>query len=188
MNRATLAAAVLVGLVASVVLQRCFAPDPEVRYRDVQVPVEVLVAQEPDTVVQFRERIVFRRVEAEQVATAPAAAIPDVFAFCSSAGWHQAQRELALQPGADTLIVQPAPPTQLLLRSFVYDRGALTLIGPRSNGDLWRGDYQVGSRFQGRVMGDSVLVQSHRFGWVRTWGERALWAGAGAALGYAVTR
>lgn len=160
--------------------------EPPVRYRDVVVTDTLILRGEPDTIVRFVERIVYRTVQAEQQAVAPRAALPDVASFCSAAGW-------SLQV-ADTSSSSPdslphtAPASVLLLRSFSYDDGDLTLIGPRSNGDLWRGDYRVGRRFQGRVMGDSVFVQTDRWSGARTWIERALWVGGGVAAGYLVAQ
>lgn len=175
-----------IGLALGLLLMRFLAgdPEPQVRYRTVVVPESVIVAQEPDTVVRFVERIRYREVEPEQVATAPKAALPDVAAFCSAAGWVEASAGVdSVPPGQP---VGPPVPPMLLLRSFAYDDGALTLWGPRSDGELWRGDYQVGRKFRGTVQGDGVFIQADRLDRWKQLGERALWVGAGAAIGYAV--
>lgn len=149
------------------------------RYRTVEVPVEVLVQGEPDTVTQWRDRIVTRTVQAEVQATAPETALPDINAFCGAAGWRA--------PG-DTIHSRgntPAPDPRLLIRSFVYRDGELQAWGPRSDGDLWSGTYRVRAPFEATVSGDSLFVQGSRWAGWRTWGERALWIGAGALAGYA---
>lgn len=182
----------LAGAVIAVVLWRMLAPAPapDIRYRTAFVPKEVLVAGEPDTVVKFVERIVWRTAPPEQVAVAPDAALPDVAAFCGAAGWVQQPAEpsagLDSVPPGQTM--GPPLPRVLLLRSFDYQDGELTLWGPRSDGDLWRGDYRVGRRFRGTVAGDSVFIQADRYGHWKTFGERALWMAGGAALGYAVSQ
>lgn len=192
MDRQEFVGAALLGFGIAWLIAGFFRPDPVIRYRHVEVPETVIVQGEPDTIVQIRERLVFRTVEPEQTAIAREAAQPDVAAFCAAAGWvsrTEARRVVddrySVAVADSTLGPPPVEPNRLLLiRSFEYDRGAFTIWGPLSTGDLWRGDYRVGARFQGRVVGDSVLIQSRRFGWVREWGTRALWAGGGAMLGY----
>ncbi len=184
--------AFVVGAIAGAAVLRSLlgSPAPEIRYRTAFLPESVLVQGEPDTVVRLVERIEYRQAPPERVAVAPQAARPDVATFCGAAGWTPQPIEPAAgvdsaPPGQPT---GPPIPRALLLRSFDYDDGDLTLWGPRSDGALWRGDYRVGSRFRGTVSGDSVFVQVDRFGHWRQFGERALMVGAGAALGYVVAQ
>lgn len=184
MKRLLLAAGL--GLALGLLVMWGLRPDPEVRYRNVEVPVEVLVKSEPDTIIRWQERIITREVEAEQVATAPAAALPDVSGFCGAAGW--------LAPGtvADSLPTPAVPPyssdPRLLIRSFAFRDGELQAWGPRSDGDLWSGRYRVSAPFEARVSGDSLFVTTDRWAGLKEWGGRALWAGAGAVAGYVVTQ
>lgn len=151
---------------------------PEVRYSRVVVPESVLVHQEPDTVVRLVERIRYRTVAAEVQATARGAAELEVREFCARPA------PIAVETGSP---VGPPVPAKLLIRSMAFDGAELRAWGPRSDGDLWSGSYQVRAPWRAAVMGDSLLVQGDRSAGLRRWAERAVWAGVGAGLGYAAS-
>lgn len=152
-NLLLIAAALVVGLG----IGWCGNPDPPPRYRTVEVTRNQIETAEPDTVVQFRERIVYRTVEPERVAVAPAGAVADVDAFCRGGGFVR----------ADSLDGADLPDPRLLIRSGRFSGKELTLTGPVSNGDLKSSDYRVRAPFQFRTTGDSILVQGSRWWWVR---------------------
>lgn len=147
-------------------------PAPVVRYRTVTVTKEHIMQGEPHVEVRFRDRIVYRTVEPEQVATAPQAAVTDVARFCAPSV------RTAL---ADTTAPEPDP--ALLLRSLTYDGHDLELWGPVSNGDLWRGSYRVHAPLTARVDGDSAIVRGQRLWWVKPAAKGAVLVGVGALLG-----
>lgn len=174
-----LAAAVAVGaLAAGWFLHR--TPAPVVRYRTVTVTDTVLREAEPRIEIRWRDRIVYRTAPAEQVATAPAAAVSEVQAFCAPA-----IARLDTIPGHPS---GPPIPRALLLRSGRLAGGHLTLWGPTSTGDDWRGDYRVRPPLTWRVDGDSVVVRASRWSGLRTWAGRAALLGLGAAAGYLAGR
>jgi hypothetical protein len=158
---------------AGVLVGWCARPDPPPRYRNVEVTRDQIEASEPDTVVQFRERIVYRTVEPEQVAVAPGGAVEDVDAFCRGGGFVR----------ADTLDGGGRPDPRLLIRSGSFSGRELVLTGPLSNGDLQQSSYRTRAPFQFRVTGDSVLVQGSRFWWVRPALTGAALLGAGYVAG-----
>src|SRR5690606_39129087 len=139
-------------------LRGCWMPEPAVVYRDVVVPREVLVRGEPDTVVRWRERIVYRTVTAEQRASAPGAAASDVQAFCAAAGWIAPGAPASPVPDADTLpgsaavaavgapsspsLPRPAAPLAFA-RSGRFDGRTLDLWAVTSAGDLRRETFRV---------------------------------------------
>lgn len=187
----------LVAVLLGGVLGRCTAPDYDVRYPDVVVPETVLVSGEPDTMASLRERVSSPVVQPEQTAVAPRAAQPDVASFCSAAGWT-VTRDTVLIPensggianapeGAGSPVMPLTQPTMLLIRSGVKKGDYLTLIGPRSDGDLFRGDYKVGGGdFQFRVAGGEAFVQRDRWHGVKTWAERIGIALVAGTTGYVV--
>ena len=76
---ALVALVLVVGAAAFVAGRRTARP---VEYRRVIVPA---VAPAPDTVVRWRERVIYRTVQAEQRAEAPGAGSQDVAEFCRAA-------------------------------------------------------------------------------------------------------
>jgi len=136
-----------------------FKPDPPVRYERVEVPKEVIIEQEPDTVVRWRERVVYRTPEPTQIAVAVDAAIPAVESFC---------RPVATMH-TDTVVVDP----QVLLRSVTTNPGwfladdDITMIGVSNTGALKAFHYSVRPGWSARTVGDSLLVRSPRFGVAR---------------------
>ena len=163
---AGLGAAALVGFG----LGRCGSPDPV--YRNVEVPVEVVrEVERVDTVISWKERVVFRTLPPVTIATAPGGAQSDVEAFCG--------------PIAVDTIREPV----LLLRSvrtapgwfFAPDRVFLT--GPLSNGDLRQLTYSARPGWQAHVLADTAVFQSPRFWWARELVEAGAYIGAGYLLG-----
>lgn len=175
---------------AAVLVVRAGIGDPEPRYRDVVVHDTVLIRQEPDTVVRWRDRIVHVYPEAEQVATAPDAAQPDVVGFCTAAGWNPpGAPALTADTAADAPLRHPIPvarlPPRLLIRSGTYDDGSLALFGVLSTGDLQRRDYDVRAPFSFRAVGDSVIVEGSRWDGVWAVMKAAALVGGGYVLGEA---
>lgn len=147
------------------------APAP-VRYQRVVVSDTVIQRGEPVVEKRFVDRVIYRTVPAEQVATAPQAAVSDVAKFCAPAV------RTAL---ADTASPEPAP--SLLVRSLTYNGRDLEVWGPLSTGDLWRGSYRAHAPLSARVDGDSLLVRSARLWWVKPAAKGALLVGVGAVVG-----
>lgn len=177
------AALAVLMLVIGVLFGRLFfTPDPPPpRYQRVIVPESVLVIGKPDTIVKWRERIVWRTAQPEQVATATDAALPEVSAFCGAAGWV-----IQPAPGGDT-VPPPLPPARLLLTAGTYDGRELRQWGVLSNGDAWSAEYRVRAPLQWTVTGDSLLVQGHRMSGLRVWAERAAWVAGGLVVGQLVS-
>lgn len=111
-----------------------------------------------DTVVTWRERVVYRTLPPVQVRTAPGGAEDDVARFCP-------------EPPADTATPPPAP--QLLLRSvrteagWFFGRDRVIATGPLSTGDLQQLEYLARPGWQVHVHGDTAVFQSPRFGVVK---------------------
>jgi len=153
---------ILVGAFVGITLYANFGPQPEPTYRNVEVPVERIVEVEKiDTIVQWRERIVYRHVPAAQIATAPDAGQPDVDTFCSEAVANALRTDSI---ATDTIVVPP----QLLLRSvrvtdpWFFGKPGLILTGPTSAGDLRQLTYDVRDGFEARVHGDTAIVRFPR--------------------------
>ena len=178
-------------LVVGAFLGHVLTPDPPPLYSTVTV-TDTLIRQveRVDTVVSWRERIVYRRPPAETRATAPGGAVPDVSAFCADA----VESALAAAapdstPAASPRSTSVSAPT-LLLRSIREEPGWLPLTstrliatGPLSTGDLRQLTYRVHDGYQLHTMGDSLLVQSPRF-WLVREGVRGLpWAALGFLVG-----
>lgn len=187
----TAAAGVLVVVLIAFGLGRCSAPDPEPQYREVQVPVEsIREVERVDTVVTWRERIVYRTVEPTIIAVADSGGVPDVATFCAES-IERAVREVATDSGPRTLADRPP---SLLLRSarvspgWFFAKDELYLTGPRSDGSLWQGTYSVRNGWQAHVRGSDVLVQSPRSAIVRELLEAGVWLGGGLAAGYVLGR
>lgn len=166
------------------------APDPV--YTEVEVPVHVIEQVEVvDTVVKWQERIVYIEVEPEQVAVADSGAVSDVEAFCAQAVEAERERARAIASAEEMEGAELArPDPMLLLRSFRHEKGwwlqkdKIIATGPRSDGSLWQGTFDVRDGFQGHVRGPEMLVQSPRGGLIRDLIEIAV----PAALGYGACR
>jgi hypothetical protein len=153
-------------------------PPPEVFYETVEVPVQVIVEREPDTVRTFVDRVVTVQSEPVQVAIAPAAVVDRVHSFCAP---------VVAEITRDTVYV---PETELLLRSVSHRPGwfwakdQLLLTGLTNLGDLEARDYQVRPGFTARAYGSDVLVQYPR---MSLWRDVAEWAVV-AGITYALVR
>lgn len=172
---------VVVGLAASLAffLGVRSGPDTEVVYERVEVPVEVILEREPDTIRTFIDRVRTVEVEPIQVAISPAAVVREVTAFCKP-----------LVPIIKTDTVYVLPDTQMLLRSVTHDPGwfiskdHILLTGVTNYGDLVAMDYAVRDGFTARTVGNELLVQQPRLGLLRDITEIAIIAG----LTFVITR
>lgn len=171
------AARIVAGMAIGVFAYANFGPEAEVLYRNVEVPVPVIQEVERvDTVVTWKERIVYRTVKAEQIATAAGGGRGDVERFCGD--------NTAPQDSANV----PQPITQLLLRSarledgWFFQKDRLILTGPLSNGDLRQLTYSTRGSFQTHVHGDTVIVQYPRTALLKQGAE----FGAFLILGYVI--
>jgi len=170
----------LAGALAYYVL---FSPTEPTIYRDVVVTVRQIEANEPDTVVRWRDRIRWRTPEPEVAAHAPGGAVTDVAAFCAP---DTVLRVDTLPGRVDTVRVQPDP--RLLIRSFSLDEGwffrsdRLTVTGPMNTGDLWQMTYRTRGDVSARAHADSLIVRSDRWWWVKDGTEAAAWTGFGYLL------
>ncbi len=148
MKSAILAAAI------AVVVTWFLKPTPAPIYERVEVPVEVIVEREPDTVRTFVDRVRTVQAPPEIIAISPSGGVREVQAFCKPVTLHT----------VDTVEIAP----RLLLRSISHDPGwfwqrdQLTLTGPINTGDLAAFDFPVRAGFTARTIGDSVLVQYPR--------------------------
>lgn len=173
-RRRDVVAVALIG--GSFVLGRCGA-EQEVRYERVEVPVEVLLEREPDTVVSIVERVKYVNVPPVQIAVAPTAAQDAVETFC---------RPITVsQTVTDTVYVEPT----LLLRSVSVDQAMWTgtnqvfLTGLLSDGGLMGADYKLRGSWSARVNADSIIVLQSRASWFRGALEFAIPLTAGLLLG-----
>lgn len=161
-------------------------PKPAPVYRDVVVPEERIVEVERiDTIVQWKERIVYRHVPATQIATAPDAGQPDVDTFCAEAVANALRTDSI---ATDTIVVPPS----LLLRSVRHDDGwffardRLILTGPLSSGDLRQMHYGVRDGFEVRTHADTVIVRYPRSALVKQGAEYGIVMLVGAFVGQLV--
>jgi len=161
------------------------SPAPrEIAYPEVIVHRAAIEALEPDTVVRWRERIVYRIVQPEQVATARGGAERDVAAFCADT----VVRVDTVQGGVDTVRLAPDP--RLLIRSFSLDESwffrsdRLTITGPLSTGDLRQFSYRTRGGVSARAHADSLIVRSDRWALLKD----ALQCSACASVGWATCR
>jgi len=177
------------GAFVGIVLYSNFGPQPEPVYRDVIVPEERIVEVERiDTIVQWRERIVYKHTPATQIATAPDAGQPDVDVFCADA-IRRATRADTNAPDTnarDTVNnLPPAVDSHLLLRSvrttdpWFLGKPSLILTGPTSTGDLRQLTYDVRDGFEARVHADSVIVRYPRHAVLKQLLEFGIVFGAG---------
>lgn len=171
--------ALLIGLAVGWMLR----PDPsaDIRYRTVHVEREAIEALEPDTIVRWRERIVYRTVPIEQVAIADSAGVDDIEDFCDAAGF--VRRGETPERGESPERPTVGEPALLLVRSWSRDGGSYTVTGPASDGSLRQLLLEGvrGTKYQARVSGDTVRFQQHRWWFV----EPTVKAGGGAAAGAA---
>lgn len=143
---------------AMFVLGRTLRDPPEVRYQRVEVPVEVIIKREPDTIVTFVERIKYVNVPAAQVAVASGGGLGAVAEFCKP----------VTVTARDTVEVQPT----LLLRSVSVDKAWWTgsdkvlFTGLVSNGDMVAADYSVAGDWVARTNADSLMVRRSRVAWL----------------------
>lgn len=182
------------GMVVGVFLYANFGPQPEPVYQRVEVPVEVIrEVERVDTIVSWKERIVYKTVHAEQVATAPDGARPDVDSFCADAV-QQALAGVGASPqplpeGRNSAPAHPPTPPHLLLRSlriedgWFFQKDRLILTGPLSNGDLRQTIHNVRPGVQAHVHGDTVIVQYPRSALLKQLLEAAAFVGAGYVAG-----
>jgi len=168
---------VLAVVVAAFLWGRSGRAAPEVRYERVEVPVEVILEREPDTVVTFVDRIKYVNVPPVQIAVAPQGAQSEVQEFC---------RPITLsQTVTDTVYVEPT----LLLRSVSVDQAMWTgrnqvfLTGLLSDGGLMAADYELRGSWLARVNADSVIVLQSRASWFKGVLEFAIPLTAGLLLG-----
>ena len=161
-----------------------FSPTEPTVYRDVIVSVHEIEANEPDTVVRWRERIRWRTPEPEVAAHAPGGATGDVAAFCAP---DTVLRIDTLPGRTDTIWVQPDP--RLLIRSFSLDEAwffrsdRLTVTGPMSTGDLWQMNYRTRGDVSARAHADSLIVRTDRWWWLKDAAEAGVWILGGYAIG-----
>lgn len=174
----------LLGALAALALLHLlgWGPPSPPAYPDTVVPTErIQLVERVDTVVTVRERIVYRTVRPDQAATAPKGAAPDVATFCADA----VAQAVAGARGEDA----PETPPTLLLRSIRTEAGwflapdRVILTGPLSNTDLRQLTYTARPGWQARVHGDSVIVQSPRWGVLREVAEAAVYGAIGYGIG-----
>ncbi len=155
---------------------RSLRGEPEIHYERVEVPVEVILEREPDTVVTFVERIRYVNVPPAQVAVATGGAVEAVQEFCKPV--------VVTQSETDTVVVRPT----LLLRSVSVDKAwwtgkdAVLFTGLVSTGDLVASDYNLRGSWNARANADSLIVLQSRGSWVSGAMEFVIPFLAGAAL------
>jgi len=154
--------------------------DTRVEYRRVIVPA---VAPAPDTVVRWRERIVYRTVQAEQRAEAPGTGAREVAAFCGAAA---AATDTVRVVDTVRVAAAPAPPARRLALAYAgrYDGRRLELWSLLSDGGRQHESFRgVRVPHEWAIQGDSALVQSSRWWWLREVARSVPAAGAGALAG-----
>lgn len=151
-------------------------------YNRVEVPVEkIREVERVDTVIHWREKIVYRTAKPVTVATSEGGARSDVERFCSQ------QVDTVRIEGA--IRVDSVYPAVLLLRSVRTDPGwfgqadQVVFTGPLGNGDLRQLTYNVRPGWQGHVLADSMLVQSPRWWLLREGLEAGVFVGLGYLIG-----
>lgn len=149
------------GMTLGVFLWANFAPQGEPEYRDVIVEKKVIeTVEKVDTLVTWKERIVYVTRKAETVATAPDGAREDVLRFCAES------RTPPTAEVGDSAKVELSP--VLLLRSVRFEDGwffgkdRVVLTGPLSNSDLRQLTYRTRGSFRAVTHQDSLIVQYPR--------------------------
>lgn len=155
-------------------------------YSRVEVPVEkIREVERVDTVVQFKERIVYRTAKPVTVATAEGGGRGDVERFCADT-----VRVPAVAVGDAVNPDEPVRARALLLRSARTEAGwffrpdRVVLTGPLSDGGLRQLTYSARPGWQAHVQADTALFQSPRFWWVR----EGIEAGTFIGLGYLIAK
>lgn len=140
-------------------------PQEVVRYERVEVPVERIIEQEPDTVIRWRERLVIRTVEPTQIATATGGAMDQVTQFCRP----------QVLTRTDTVVEQVDP--MLLLRSISVNdawfggKDRVSVTGPTNYGDLVEIYFHANPGWSARTVADSVLIREDRWYWLQRTAE-----------------
>src|SRR5690606_30972250 len=138
----------------------------------------------PDTVVRWRERVIYRTVQAEQRAEAPGTGAQAVADFCQAAAAAAAPDTVRL---VDTVRVAAArTPAERLALAYAgrYDGRTLELWSVVSDGARQHERFAgVRTPYQWAIQGDSALVWSNRWWWLREVARSAPAAGAGALIG-----
>ena len=141
-------------------------PSEPVTYPVVIVPAARIEVREVPGEVRWRDRIVYRFVEAAQTAVAPTGGLADAEAFCAP-----------FLVEIDTVTA----PRRELVRSVVHNpalfplrRDGLFVSSVSNDGELIGRDYSVRPGF-GLRAADSVLVRYPRGSFVRELGEGLLW-------------
>lgn len=115
---------------------------------------EQVEASEPPVEVRWRDRVVYKYLQPDQVALAPGGATDAVASFC---------RPVTVT-ATDTVYVDP----QVLVRSGVtrdgwwLQRGRVDLVALRNDGDLLRYSYPTRPGWDFIASGDSLLVRYPR--------------------------
>lgn len=150
-------------------------PTPEPEFHEIRVPVRVLVKSEPDTIVKWREKIVYRTVKPTQVVTADSGAAATVDKFCRAAE----PRDSAGSRTDPT----PSSAAPALIRSGSFKNNRLTLFEAVANGDLRRSEYRTHSPFTFAERDGGILVQSPRMWWIKPLIRDAVLVGVGYGAG-----
>lgn len=141
--------------------------DP-ITYREIIVPAARILEQEPDTVVRWRERIVYIEVQPEVVATAPLGALDDLQAFCAPSMMPPSSG-----PPAPVVVTAAARDTVSVGRAVVHKDGwfwfkdDLTVTAFTNYGDLRAEHFRVRDGFSVRFGPNPSVVRSPRFGLVK---------------------
>lgn len=153
---------VLVGIILAVAATRLLAGPPQViKYTEFQVDT---IYTEPDTVVQWRERIVYREAEPNFVATQPGGAADRVEAFCHPDTVVQVVQGDTVFVPAPNLFVVSAVDTD---PSLLFGRDHISIYGFDNAGNRREYDYTSWPGWQ-FAAGQDILFQEPRFGWVRS--------------------
>lgn len=144
-----------------------------------EVPVERITRIERvDTVVKWRERIVWRTRK------------PDTVRIASTGGEEDVRRLCGRDTVVNTVVVRVPPESPgFLVRSvraepsWLLGKDRVLFTGPTSDGGLRQFSASVRPPWQARTLADSLLVQDSRFGILRQLIEAGAWVGAGWLLG-----
>lgn len=134
-----------------------------------KVTAAMATEQEPDTVVRWRERIVYRDAPVLRRERADSAASPTIEDFCAAAGWSPSVASTT--PEGLIPASEPAPspaPSLALIRSFEQKGGDLKLWTVRTDRALEVQSFEVCPfSFSGVMAGDVARVQTARACWLR---------------------
>lgn len=196
--------AVLAGMLFAFALQNLFGPKPP-QFESIQVDRAAIEKGEPDAKVSTMEKITTPAVKPVLHATAAGAARNDVVSFCTAAGIALSGARPPAPAEVPGAVVRPtvAPPVQsadsprtpapeppsaslpaiAFPRSGTATRRSMEFWSVSSSGDLDRTFYRVRYPVTWKADGDSLLVQSSRFGVVRELAPIAPCAAGGALSG-----